>query len=35
MYQTLAGGVMDRVVSQLLGELDSVAESNSKVFVIG
>ena len=30
-----SGGVMDRVVSQLLAELDGVAESETKVFVIG
>ncbi len=29
------GGVMDRVVSQLLAELDEVAESDKRVFVIG
>ncbi len=30
-----SGGVMDRVVAQLLAELDTVAESEKKVFVIG
>lgn len=30
-----SGGVMDRIVSQLLAELDGMSSTNAQVFVIG
>lgn len=30
-----SGGVMDRIVSQILAELDGMSSTNSQVFVIG